>query len=88
MVPRLRSLLSSSMVFSVVVWSVAAAPRGGAPPTVVKVPHLIKVPHLTGIFVSLDSTIATRSVAGWVDDLTAMKDVGIEWFCIRATRAV
>jgi hypothetical protein len=42
------------------------------------------IPHLTGIFVSLDDTTANRSVDGWVADLTAMKAIGIEWFCLRA----
>ena len=29
----------------------------------------ITVPHLTGIFVSLDSVTAARSLAGWISDL-------------------
>lgn len=35
----------------------------------------ISVPHLTGIFVSLDSTTANRTVEAWVLDLQAMKNV-------------
>jgi hypothetical protein len=50
-------------------------------------PSPITVPHLTGIFVSLDNVTASRSRAGWVADLTAMKQVGIEWFCVRAVAA-
>ena len=44
----------------------------------------ITVPHLTGIFVSLDSVTAARSLQGWIVDLTSMKQIGIEWFAIRA----
>ena len=42
------------------------------------------VPHLTGIFLSINSAQAVWSRQQWVDDLMAMKDVGIEFFCPRA----
>jgi hypothetical protein len=42
----------------------------------------ISVPHLSGIFVALDDTTASRS--SWQDDLQAMKDVGIEFFIVRS----
>eukprot|EP00040_Diaphanoeca_grandis_P013990 m.70729 g.70729 ORF g.70729 m.70729 type:complete len:394 (+) comp24268_c0_seq1:64-1245(+) len=48
-------------------------------------PRVIDVPHLTGIFVSLEDTTANWEVTQWVEDLTAMKAIGIQWFCIRAT---
>eukprot|EP01043_Picozoa_sp_COSAG02_P063022 COSAG02_NODE_8830_length_2429_cov_1.829614_2_plen_539_part_00 len=42
------------------------------------------VPHLSGIFLSINSAQATWSKQQWIDDLMAMKDVGIEFFCPRA----
>ena len=42
------------------------------------------VPHLTGIFLSINNAQALWSKQQWVDDLQAMKDVGIKFFCPRA----
>ena len=42
------------------------------------------VPHLSGIFLSINSAQAVWSKQQWVDDLQAMKDVGIKFFCPRA----
>ena len=44
----------------------------------------ITVPHLSGIFVSLDNVTSARTVAGWTEDLTAMKAIGIEFLVLRA----
>ena len=44
----------------------------------------ITVPHLSGIFVSLDNTTAARTKQDWLNDLSAMKKIGIEFFVVRS----
>eukprot|EP00039_Didymoeca_costata_P010270 m.137841 g.137841 ORF g.137841 m.137841 type:complete len:374 (-) comp14765_c0_seq1:10-1131(-) len=46
--------------------------------------HDIKVPHLSGIFLALSDTNLNNTLQQWTKELTAMKDVGIEFFCVRA----
>ena len=43
----------------------------------------ITVPHLTGVFLALSDETAVWTAAEWAEDLQAMADVGIEFFCIR-----